>query len=80
MIRPANARHAGLQPTLALIIQLQTEKFCNCGGTSRRGRFHHASRAPNEAPAKAGFGGAVLHLLLGKQNSSKNLTAVDVVK
>ena len=30
MIRPANARHAGLQPTLApAISQLQTEEFCN---------------------------------------------------
>ena len=26
---------------------------------------------PNEAPAKAGFGGAVLHLLLGKHNRSR---------
>ena len=31
----------------------------------------------NEAPAKAGFGGAVLHLLLGKQNRSRVKAVLD---
>ena len=37
------------------IIQFQKEEFCNCGGTSSRGRFHHASRAPKRSPRKGGF-------------------------
>ena len=32
---------------------------------------------PNEAPAKAGFGGAVLHLLLGKHNRSRVKAVLD---
>ena len=32
---------------------------------------------PNEAPAKAGFGGAVLHLLLGKHNWSRVKAVLD---
>ena len=32
---------------------------------------------PNEAPAKVGFGGAVLHLLLGKHNRSRVKAVLD---
>ena len=48
-----------------------------CGKTSRRGRFHHVLEPPNEASAKAGFGGAVLHLLLGNHHRSRVKAVLD---
>ena len=51
------------------ILSFRLSRFLCSGKCQRQDRFYDASRASNEASAKAVFGGTLLHLLLGKQKS-----------